>query len=249
MIKKKRSMMMKNPIYSAKFISGDPAWAPVCPVFKKDFVLSNNVKKATLYISSLGIFEAFINGKRVGDDYMAPGWTNYKKRVLFYDYDVTDMLCASNEIKVGVGNGWFASRGGFPHSKDGMYNSFPALILALEIELCNGEKEIVLTDESWSVSKSEVLFSGIYDGEIVDAAKKAGHSIVLWSVDTLDWKNTPPKEIKENVLENVKGGDIILMHDYTSGRNTTCEALELMIPELLASGYEFVTVSELIKQS
>lgn len=90
---------------------------------------------------------------------------------------------------------------------------------------------------------------GIYDGEIVDAAKKAGHSIVLWSVDTLDWKNTPPKEIKENVLEKVKGGDIILMHDYTSGKNTTCDALELMIPELLASGYEFVTVSELIKQS
>ena len=68
-------------------------------------------------------------------------------------------------------------------------------------------------------------------------------------MDTLDWKNTPPKEIKENVLEKVKGGDIILMHDYTSGKNTTCDALELMIPELLASDYEFVTVSELIKQS
>ena len=90
---------------------------------------------------------------------------------------------------------------------------------------------------------------GIYDVEVVSAAKKAGHSVVLWSVDTLDWKNTPPEEIKKNVLDSVKGGEIILMHDYTSGKNTTCEALELMIPELLSEGYEFVTVSELIKQS
>ena len=90
---------------------------------------------------------------------------------------------------------------------------------------------------------------GIYDLEVENAAKSADHSIVLWSVDTLDWKNTPSEEIKVNVLENVKGGDIILMHDYTSGKNTTCKALELMIPELLAKGYEFVTVSELIKQS
>ena len=90
---------------------------------------------------------------------------------------------------------------------------------------------------------------GIYDLEVVNTAKKEGHSIILWSVDTLDWKNTPPEDIKRNVWQNVKGGDIILMHDYTSGRNTTCDALELMIPELLSAGYEFVTVSELIKQS
>jgi peptidoglycan/xylan/chitin deacetylase (PgdA/CDA1 family) len=90
---------------------------------------------------------------------------------------------------------------------------------------------------------------GIYDLDVVNTAKKEGHSIILWSVDTLDWKNTPSEDIKRNVSQNVKGGDIILMHDYTSGRNTTCDALELMIPELLSAGYEFVTVSELIKQS
>ena len=90
---------------------------------------------------------------------------------------------------------------------------------------------------------------GIYDAKIVNAAREEGYSVILWSVDTLDWKNTPPEEISGNVLESVKGGDIILMHDYTSGKNTTCEALELMIPRLLEKGYEFVTVSELIKQS
>lgn len=87
---------------------------------------------------------------------------------------------------------------------------------------------------------------GFYGDEVVSAAKERGYTIVLWSVDTLDWKNTPPSEIVGNVIPNTNGGEIILMHDYTSGKNTTCEALELIIPMLLQKGYEFVKISELI---
>lgn len=84
---------------------------------------------------------------------------------------------------------------------------------------------------------------------VIDAAKKLNYSIALWSIDTLDWRNTPSKQISENVIKNLRGGDIILMHDYTSGKNTTCDALEYIIPVLLSQGYEFVTVSELIELS
>ncbi len=80
--------------------------------------------------------------------------------------------------------------------------------------------------------------------ENVSAAK--GYRIILWSVDTMDWAHTPSGRISSEVLENVRGGDIILMHDYISGKNTTLDALEQIIPALINEGYEFVTVSELI---
>ena len=73
------------------------------------------------------------------------------------------------------------------------------------------------------------------------------YQIVLWSIDTMDWALTPSYEIYQNVTTKVHSGDIILMHDYVSGGNTTCKALRKLIPELLARGYEFVSVSELIK--
>ena len=88
---------------------------------------------------------------------------------------------------------------------------------------------------------------GANNADVENAAREMGYSVVLWSVDTLDWKNTPPKDILDTVGRSVHGGDIILMHDYTSGKNTTCDALSLIIPRLLEEGYEFVTVSELIQ--
>lgn len=87
---------------------------------------------------------------------------------------------------------------------------------------------------------------GIYGESLLSAAEKRGYSVILWSVDTLDWKNTPPKQIASGVLRDIDGGEIILMHDYTSGKNTTCEALELIIPMLLEKGYQFVKISELV---
>ena len=73
-----------------------------------------------------------------------------------------------------------------------------------------------------------------------------GYSVVLWSIDTLDWSHNPSDKISATVMKQTRGGDIILMHDYVSGVNTTCDALRIFIPKLLSEGYEFVTVSELI---
>ena len=160
---------MKCPIFEAKFITAGKKWVPVSPYFKKSLSLGGEVKRATLYISALGVFEARINGQRVGEDYMAPGWTVYNKRLQYFTYDVTSMLTPESEIVVGVGSGWYASRGGFPDTKDGMYGHFPALIAALDIEYKDGKRLLVTTDESWQIAKSECTFTGIYDGEVYDA--------------------------------------------------------------------------------
>ena len=75
------------------------------------------------------------------------------------------------------------------------------------------------------------------------------YNIIYWSIDTLDWAHEPPQKISDNVIKNIKSGDIILMHDYIGRNSPTPAALEIMIPELINRGYSFVTVSELISRS
>ena len=81
---------------------------------------------------------------------------------------------------------------------------------------------------------------------LLSVSDSLGYDVILWSIDTLDWSHNPSANICAAVKENLAGGDIILMHDYVSGENTTCEALRRIIPDLLSQGYTFVTVSELI---
>ena len=88
---------------------------------------------------------------------------------------------------------------------------------------------------------------GLYNDNLENYAKSIGMNIVLWSVDTRDWDHTDPKQIIENVLNNTSSGDIILMHDFITGSSPTPEVLRSVIPTLLNRGFEFVTVSELIK--
>ncbi len=90
---------------------------------------------------------------------------------------------------------------------------------------------------------------GRYDDMLKNYADVNGLNIVLWSVDTHDWAHESVDRIVENVLSNTDGGDIILMHDYISGKSPTPEALEIIIPKLIERGFEFVTVSELIKEN
>ena len=87
---------------------------------------------------------------------------------------------------------------------------------------------------------------GAYDVGAEEIAVVRGYDIILWSIDTLDWAHTSADDMAKKVISSVSDGDIILMHDYTSGGAHTCEALEIIIPRLIEMGYELVTVSELI---
>ena len=87
---------------------------------------------------------------------------------------------------------------------------------------------------------------GMYPTYLQELMESLQYDIILWSVDTMDWALNPSENIERTVMKQAKGGEIILMHDYVSGGNTTLTALRRMIPRLLDEGYEFVTVSELI---
>ena len=159
----------------------------ICPVFRRLFSLQGPVDRAELFITVLGVYEAELNGKRVGDFVLAPGWTAYDKRLQVQRYDVTTLLQADNDLRVTVGRGWFRSpMPGFDDSEDRArrYAQPCGLIALLRLSYADGSMEEVVTDENWEVGESPVRFSEIYDGEVCDARF---HTESWESAALLDW--------------------------------------------------------------
>ena len=162
-------------------MSWNPTW--ICPtqdlgdpaaVFGTSFVSTKAVSQATLTITALGVYEAKLNGKRVGQFVMAPGWTSYHKRLQYQEYDITDLLTeGTNTIEVTVGKGWYRSPlpgWGSPYQNE--LRARPCGLAAqITLTFEDGSNQIFSTDESWKVSDGPVRFSEIYDGEIYDATK------------------------------------------------------------------------------
>jgi len=168
------------------------------PYFRKTFNTSKKIASATAFITSLGLYEAFVNGKRVGDGYLTPGWTSYNKRLQYQLYDVTTLLISGNNaIGVVLGNGWYRGFIGFSGQKN-FYGKELALLAQLEIQYTDGTKETIVTDESWKSSTGSIVTSEIYNGETIDARKeKSGWNTS--SFNDTDWQgvkiktsNAPP---------------------------------------------------------
>lgn len=138
-----------------------------CPVFQKEFVLSRKVLSARLYATACGVYEICLNGKRVEDYYMAPGWTSYHNRLQYQVYDVTGQLTRENRIEMTVGNGWYKGILGFMCQPD-QYGDRTAAFLELRVVYEDGSRESIVTDGSWAVGTGQIRYSEIYMGETVD---------------------------------------------------------------------------------
>lgn len=139
-------------------------------MLRKGFDLEEKVARATLYATARGVYQARINGKPVGDQVLAPEWTEYNKRVQVQTHDVTGLLKkGDNAIAVLLGEGWYAGRMGFEDWPD-VYGENPQFLLQLEVELEGGRKAVITSDGSWrGTVEGPVRASGIYDGETIDA--------------------------------------------------------------------------------
>ena len=162
----------------AKWIKPITDMGDVVPEFECNFSVKKKIKKATLSITGLGSYIATINGRRVGNFILAPGWTSYHHRLQVQTYDITELLknATDNQIKVLLGKGWYRSRlvGWMTAPAQENLRANPAGLLAeFEIIYVDGTRECITTDENWHVSESQVRFSEIYDGEIYDAQYKA----------------------------------------------------------------------------
>jgi alpha-L-rhamnosidase len=136
---------------------------------RRSFTLDANIRRARLYITALGAYEARLNGQKIGDGYLAPESTDFTRRVLYRTFDVTDMLVrGENVLGATVGDGWYGSTGLFAgrFSFGGAPNR---LFAQLEIELDDGTHQVVGTATDWRISSSAIRASEIYDGEIYDA--------------------------------------------------------------------------------
>jgi len=142
---------------------------PVISLFRKEFEVGKKIKEATLYISGLGHYEASLNGQKVGDSFLTPGWTNYNKTVFFNSYDVTGMLQqGKNAIGAIVGNGFYnINRERYRKLVIAWGN--PKLIGQLRIRFDDGSEQILVTGTDWKTAPSPITFTSIYGGEDYDA--------------------------------------------------------------------------------
>jgi alpha-L-rhamnosidase len=138
------------------------------PYFRKVFATNKKITSATAYITALGMYEAFINGKRIGDDYLTPGWTSYNNRLQYQVYDVTNLIATGNNaIGAVLGSGWYRGFIGFSGQKN-FYGKELALLMQVEITYADGTSETIITDENWKSSTGSIISSEIYHGETID---------------------------------------------------------------------------------
>ncbi len=151
-----------------------PLGAPRAPLtavqLRREFQVVKTVRSARIYSSALGSYQLFLNGKRVGNDILAPGWTDYHKRVVYQAYDVTSMIQQkTNVLGAILGGGWYATTLGWTNLNYDFGPPPVRLLAQLEIEYSDGTRETDSTDDSWKTSPSPILLSEIYDGEDYDA--------------------------------------------------------------------------------
>ncbi|XEC96149.1 family 78 glycoside hydrolase catalytic domain [Paenibacillus tarimensis] len=139
-----------------------------CPYFRKSFSLNKPVRRAMLYATAFGLYETHLNGRRVGEQYFAPGWTDYHTRVHYQTYDVTRLLGeGDNAIGVVLGSGWYCGQVGMMNRNT--YGVSPSFLLQLNVEYEDGTCGSVVSDESWTMNSGPIEYACFLEGERYDA--------------------------------------------------------------------------------
>ncbi|KAB0472187.1 glycoside hydrolase family 78 protein [Ralstonia insidiosa] len=171
-----RAYLNGRPLATSRSI----IWEPVAgktyeeglsPLLRKEFNLGNGIVSARLYAAALGLYQVEINGKRVGRDLMAPGWTDYNKRIQYQTYDVTDLVSSGeNALGVSLAPGWYAGNVGALGPSQ--YGERPYLLLQLELAYTDGHTDRIVTDGSWKSKLGPVIQADLIMGERYDARRE-----------------------------------------------------------------------------
>lgn len=207
-------------------IGDDSNASDAATLVRKDFRTSSRPSSARLYVSAQGLYEVSINGLKVGDEFLSPGWTAYDFRLNVGAYDVTDLVAAGdNAIGVMIGDGWHRGKFGFMDGYNN-YGTKTSMILQLEITHADGSRDVIVSDSSWKASTGEVRFGDIYDGSTVDFNKKQvgwnkpGFNDSTWSPvivrklekSVLHPRNTSPvREVERFPMKLTQQSDRVLL--------------------------------------
>ena len=193
--------------FQAKMITHDfPEEETACPVFYKTFPLKGTVKRARFYSTAWGVYEAYLNGVRIGDERMAPGWTSYHHRLQYQIHDITELLQSEvpkqGKLEMIVGNGWYKGIFGFMLQSK-IYGSRAGAFAELHILYEDGSREVICTDETWKVRTGEILYSEIYMGETIDTDQpgiREGHvSAAEFDKSILTAQENEPVRVTERI--------------------------------------------------
>lgn len=184
--------------------------------FRKAFELSATLQRARVYITALGLYEAYLNGKRIGNECLAPGWTSYQARIQYQVFDIANLLVAGklNVFSIEVGEGWYAGRLLWGDGISCFYGD--KLGVLAQLDVFDSEESLqpnfrLTTDRSWECSQSAIVASGIYDGETYDLGLETDwvnsiNSGSWQNVDILDFPDVqlvasscPPVRVTEEV--------------------------------------------------
>lgn len=205
---------------------------------RRAFELADRVVSARLYVSAHGLYEVEINGRRVGSDALAPGWTVYGERLRYYTHDVTELVAqGDNVIGAWLGDGWYRGRFGWVDGNRNLYGSDQSLIAQLEVTLADGSVRTVATDADWLAAPGPIISSNLYDGEVYDARQfaagwsEAGFGAEGWSpvkinnrdLGTLVAPTGPPVRCTEEitpveVIDTPSGKQVLDLGQNIAGR-------------------------------
>lgn len=147
------------------------------PYFRKEFNSTGTIASAYLYVTSHGLYQAFINGEKVGNDCLTPGFTSYNNRLQYQVYNVTQLLQkGENAIGAILGNGWYRGTINW-EPRQMIYGEHLGLLCQLEIEYSDGTRARVISDNSWKTSFGAIQYAEIYNGETIDSNKE----VVGWN--------------------------------------------------------------------
>lgn len=167
----KMEEVWKGKWITAPFSLEDPS---VHPLMQKNFQVPENLDSARIYACGLGLFELYINGNKVSDEYLAPFYTDYHQWIQYVTYDITPLLERGKENALGVmlGNGWYKGRFSYEPNMQELYGNLFQFLGEIRMETEEGKEILIVSDETWECTPSPVLESSIYDGEVYDAEKR-----------------------------------------------------------------------------
>ncbi len=180
-------------------IQQDATKSQPAPLLRRTFTVNGPIRSARAYVTSHGLYEMYLNGKRVGDEVFTPGWTSYNKRLQYQTYDVTPLLQrGENAAGVMLGDGWYRGFIGFSGQRN-KYGNRGALLAQIEIVYQDGHRETIGTDAKWKSSTGPILLSEIYNGETYDARREK----TAWTQASFadnDWSGVKVVDLPKAIL-------------------------------------------------
>jgi alpha-L-rhamnosidase len=209
--------LLKTSDWVAKWIElpGDTNRYAPSPHFRKEFSITKPVAAARVYITSHGFYELHLNGNKVGDQVLTPGWTSYGKRLQYQVYDITASLKqGSNAVGAVLGDGWYRSTLGWGNNW-AVYGKRLGLLLQIRVKFTDGTETVIVTDDSWKgFQDGAIRMSDIYNGETYDATKRLNG----WSMPGYDqskWLKTQTSYYDNSLIIASEGAAVKKIEEIT----------------------------------